>query len=174
METLAIDMDEVIADPTSRLVDWYERDFGIRLTEDQLLGKHVREAVPSQHAPIIFSYLNTPGFFQDLPVLRDSKEVLEELQKKYQLFIVSAALEFPNSLKDKVDWLKLHFPFISWQQICLCGNKGIIQTDIMVDDHSRNFKFFKGRKILFTAHHNIFEQGYERVNNWEEASKILL
>jgi 5'-nucleotidase len=83
-------------------------------------------------------------------------------------------LEFPNSLKDKFDWISQHLPFITWRQICLCGNKSIVQTDIMIDDRTRNFSHFQGRKILYTQHHNILEQNYERVSNWKEIESKLL
>ena len=55
----------------------------------------------------------SPGFFRNLPVMPDSIEVLGELNKVYEVFIVSAATEFPNSLKDKLDWLLQHFPFFT-------------------------------------------------------------
>ncbi len=88
--------------------------------------------------------------------------------------MVSAALEFPNSLKDKFDWISKNLPFITWRQICLCGNKSIVQTDIMIDDRTRNFSHFQGRKILYTQHHNIYEEHYERVTNWKEIEEKLL
>ena len=49
--------------------------------------------------------------------MKDSVDVLREMNKRYEIFIVSAATEFPNSLKDKLDWLLEHFPFFpgsSW------------------------------------------------------------
>lgn len=173
-QTLVIDMDEVMADPTSKMKAYYERDYGLRFSEEQLRGKHLREAVIAEHAGVFNQYLNSPGFFRDLGVYPDSRNVVEELNRTYLLFIVSAAMEFPNSLKDKYDWLQENFPFLSWKQICLCGSKSIIQADIIIDDHSRNFNPYTRRKILFTAHHNIFEEGYERVADWQEVARKLL
>jgi 5'(3')-deoxyribonucleotidase len=46
---------------------------------------------------------------------------MEYLNNKYELYIVSAGMEFPNSLREKYDWLAEAFPFISWEQIVLCG-----------------------------------------------------
>lgn len=174
METLSIDMDEVITDTAKKLKDWYTKEFGIIFSEEELKGKDLKEVVAPEHFSKFHEYLNLPGFFADLEVMPDAVDVLEKLNKKYELFIVSAALEFPNSLKDKFDWISEKLPFINWKQICLCGTKSIVQTDIMIDDRARNFSHFQGRKILYTCHHNIFEKDYERVKNWKEIEKKLL
>lgn len=174
MTTLAVDMDEVIADAGKKLKTWYKRDYGIGFAEDEPKGKNLDEAVLPEHKEVFHQYANTPGFFLDLEVMPDAKRVLEELNKKYKLYLVSAAMEFPNSLRDKFDWIQNNLPFITWEQICLCGSKSIIQTDIMIDDRIRNFKSFNGRKLLYYAHHNSNVTGYERVNNWKEIEDKLL
>ncbi|PJJ76374.1 5'(3')-deoxyribonucleotidase [Thermoflavifilum aggregans] len=172
--TLIVDMDEVMADPITKLRTWYARDFNKKYTDAEIAGKHLADVVPPGHALILYQYLNTPGFFRDLAVMQDAVEVMKCLNEKYDLFVVSAAMEFPNSLKDKYEWLQEHFPFLQWQQICLCGSKHIISADIMIDDHSRNFHAGIKRKILFTSHHNIYEPAEERVNNWQEVAQLLL
>lgn len=174
MQTIAIDMDEVIADAAKKLKAWYEADHGIILEQKDILGKNLQEAVIEPHAPLFHQYANTPGFFRDLELMKDADVVLEQLNRRYQLFIVSAAMEFPNSLRDKYDWIMEKLPFISWKQICLCGSKSLVQTDIMIDDRVRNLVSLKGRKILYSAHHNMSEKAYERVNNWQEVATLLL
>ena len=174
MKSLAIDMDEVIADAAKKLKAWYREDQGIIIEEADIRGKDLKEAVIQEHHNLFHQYANTPGFFRDLDLMTDAGPVLEKLNAHYKLFIVSAAMEFPNSLKDKYDWIMEKLPFISWRQICLCGSKSLVQTDIMIDDRTRNFKDFKGRKMLYDAYHNINETEYERVKNWKEiASKLL-
>lgn len=174
MLTIAIDMDEVIADAAKKLKAWYQRDYRRVFTETELYGKNLDEAVPSVRAGVFHQYANTPGFFRDLEIMSGADSILEQINKNYGLYLVSAAMEFPNSLKDKFDWIEEKLPFITWKQICLCGSKSIIQTDIMIDDRIRNFRNFKGRKILYSAHHNMLETGYERVNNWREIEEKLL
>ncbi len=46
--------------------------------------------------------MKASAFSGTLPVMKDSVEVLKEMNQKYEIFIVSAAMEFPNSLKDKL------------------------------------------------------------------------
>ena len=170
---LAIDMDEVIADPLAKFIELYRRDYGIEIGPEIEPGKELYELVPEHINRKWYDYINEKGFFRDLQVMPDSQTVIKELQKLYDVYIVSAAMEFPNSLPDKLEWLKEHFPFIGWQNIMFCGNK-IIDADILIDDRIRNFGTFKGRKILYTSPHNLHITEYERVNNWQEVANLLL
>lgn len=174
MQTLAVDMDEVIANAAKKLKEWYRRDYGVTLTDSRIRGRGLQMSVPPEEMPVFHRFANTPGFFRDLEIMPDAAEVLEKLNGRYELYLVSAAMEFPNSLKDKFDWIGDHLPFIGWRQICFCGSKSIVQTDIIIDDRTRNFSRFHGRKILYTAHHNVLETAFERVDNWKEIADKLL
>jgi len=103
----------------------------------------------------------------------DSQRVIKELSEKYEVFVVSAAMEFRNSLIDKLDWLNEHFPFISWTHIMFCGLK-IVNVDIFIDDRIRNFADFDGRKLLYSSPHNLLINDYERVDNWQQVADKLL
>ena len=174
MQTIAVDMDEVITDTVAKLKAWYFRDYGKYYHDDELLGRELRHAIPAEHLPAYQGYLNTPGFFRDLEPMEGSVEVLRRLNDRYELYLVSAAMEFPYSLKDKLDWALERLPFLTWKQVCLCGSKHIVQTDIMLDDRPRNFTRFQGRKILYSATHNAGETRYERVDNWAQVAEKLL
>jgi 5'-nucleotidase len=174
MERVIIDMDEVIADPMNEMIAWYRREHGGDVDyEKMLVGSWIR-GFPDVHQPMIWDRLRAPGFFRHLPVMKDSVDVLRAINDRYELFIVSAATEFPNSLKDKIEWLEDHFPFLSWKQIALCGSKDLICGDYMIDDHLKNLKNFKGKPYLFTAAHNLGVTGYDRINDWQEAAAIFL
>ena len=167
-------MDEVIADPMGEMIGWYKKQYGQDVDWDKMLVGSWLKGFPEEHQGLVMERLKGPGFFRHLPVMEDAVEVLRELNERYEVFIVSAAMEFPNSLKDKYDWLQEHFPFIGWQQIAFCGSKKPIAGDYMIDDHLKNLDNFNGNKLLFTAPHNINITGYTRVNDWEEVRKLLL
>ena len=57
-------------------------------------------------------------------------------------------MEFPNSLREKYDWLAEHFPFITWEQIIFCGSKKAVTADYMIDDYPKT-GYFPGREIAF-------------------------
>ena len=63
--------------------------------------------------------------------------------------------------------------FISWKNIIFCGDKSVIGTDYMIDDHVRNLDCCKGKTFLFTAGHNKAVDRHTRVNNWNEVIRLL-
>ena len=174
MERVIIDMDEVIADPMGDMISWYKDKYGKEVNYDQMLGGSWIRGFPEQHQALVWERLKSEGFFRRLPVMQDAVEVLNEMNKKYEVFIVSAATEFPNSLKEKLEWLLEHFPFLSWRQLTLCGDKRVITGDYMIDDHIKNLQHFPGKKYLFTSAHNLDVNGYDRINDWKEAGEIFL
>ncbi len=165
MQRIAIDMDEVIADIMPKFLDLYHQQFGIQLEREQYWGKKIY-TVPGAHD--LRQALYHPGFFADLPVVEGSQEAVRALMDHYEVFIVTAAQEFRNSLADKHDWLLRHFPFIPWKNFVFCGDKSIIQADYLIDDHAFNLETFSGHGLLYTAPHNIHEDRFTRVNNWAE------
>lgn len=165
MKRIALDMDEVLADVYGKLLMYFERDLGWRPTWEDYAGKKLYQLEGAQH---LRKYLHARGFFSDLKVMSDSQMVVQELQAHYDVFIVTAAQEFPNSLIDKYEWLEVHFPFIHWRNFVMCGDKRIIQADYMIDDHVRNLRHFQGKGLLYTASHNINNTDFIRVNNWLE------
>lgn len=171
MKSIAVDMDNVIADVESHYLDWYEKDYGVKLNKNDLTGVPELEAFPDKSA--VRKFLHTPGFFKTVPVVPGAQEAISVLKETFDVYIVSAAMEFPQSLEEKYFWLKEHFPFIGWQKFIFCGHKGIIDTDFMIDDHLKNLNFCKGRGILFSACHNAEVDYPVRVNNWEEAINYL-
>lgn len=174
MKRIAIDMDDVLADTTVKIIQTinslvdknysYEKLMSDRPTRDRFLKDYLANN----------SFLWQPGFFVDVPVKAKAVEIVEKLSEKYEIFIVSAATEFPESLKEKLIWMKKHFPFISWTHIVFCGHKYMIQADYLIDDHEKNLKTFQGTPLLFTAPHNLHIQEYQRIDSWDAVANLLL
>ncbi|WP_158826343.1 5' nucleotidase, NT5C type [Mucilaginibacter lacusdianchii] len=171
MKRIAVDMDGVLADVYEQFYAYDERDFGRRKQPEEVMGMHEAEAFPS-----IRKFIYENGFFLNTPVMQGSQDVLKRLNEKYEVFIVSSATEFPQSLPEKQSWLGQHFPFITWQQMVFCGSKHIISADIMIDDQFRNLDSFKGQTLLFTQPHNINnrEHQHTRVDSWQDIERLLL
>lgn len=170
---LAIDMDEVLTDTLHKFLTLYHRDYGIAMDIHQAPGKELHENLPEDMNGQWKVYANEKGFFRDIPPMPDAIETVQALQTRYNVYIVSAAMEFRNSLEDKFDWLGEFFSFIPWTNILFTGDK-IISSDILIDDRVKNLAHFAGRKLLFTSPHNLLIDGYERVNNWKEVAGLLL
>ncbi|WP_316811360.1 5' nucleotidase, NT5C type [Pedobacter heparinus] len=170
-KSIGIDMDGVLADIESHLLTWYEQEYGLKLGADIFLGVKESEAFPDKEA--VWKFVNTPGFFRTLPVMEGAVAAVKELAEDYEIYIVSAAMEFPLSLFEKREWLAEHFPFISWKNIIFCGDKSLIKTDYLIDDHCKNLDHCTGKPIMFTAGHNTNHTHHIRVNNWKEVLALM-
>ena len=168
-QRLLVDMDGVLADVYAHFIAYEFREKGVRKTKEEVNGLPEREAFDTE------TYVRSAGFFRTLPVIENAQEVLKELNTQYQVYIVSSAMEFPNSLREKYDWMEEHFPYIHWKQIILCGDKKAVQGDIMIDDHFKNLDHFEGTTYLFSQPHNWLspEGNHQRVFSWEELREKL-
>ena len=166
-------MDDVMADTTGQMISFYEKEFGVKVERHTLNGKGEGLGFPDNHA-IIQGFPHRENFFRKMISHENCREVMEALNKKYELYIVSAAMQFPVSLSEKLAWLNEHFSFIHWKQIVFCGNKSIVHGDYMIDDHPFNLDGFNGEKFLFTAPHNTHITKFERLNNWNEVKERFL
>jgi 5'(3')-deoxyribonucleotidase len=166
-------MDDVMADATGQFIDYYEKEFGLRIDRTILNGKGEGEGFPANH-DVIAGFPYRENFFRTMNVHDGCQEVMEKLNARYELYIVSAAMEFPQSLPEKLSWLKEHFPFLAWKQFVFCGSKSVVHGDFMIDDLPRNLESFNGEKFLFTAPHNIHLNHYQRLNNWKEVGERFL
>jgi 5'-nucleotidase len=173
MKRLIIDMDDVIADATGQFINFYEKEFGIRVVRDSLNHQDEGHGFPAHH-DVIKQFPHRDTFFRTMSPNVGSQEVLKELNNKYDLFIVSAAMEFPKSLLEKLEWLKDHFSFLTWKQIVFCGSKTVVHGDYMIDDLSYNLEGFNGEKFIFTAPHNLHINDFNRLNNWKEVGEKFL
>lgn len=166
-----VDMDGVLADIYAQFLKFEFDDLKINQPLSALIGKFERDAFQNHD-----KYIHSEDFFYGAKPMPNSIEVLEKINLTHDLYIVSAAVEFPLSLLEKVKWLNKYFPFISWKQIILCGSKEPITGDVMIDDHFRNLDPFQGQTILFNQPHNLTRDSgrHQRVNDWEEIEALLL
>lgn len=173
MKRLIIDMDDVMADATGQFLHYYEKEFGVRIDRSVLNGKGEGEGFPENHS-VVSKFPYRDNFFRTMSVNENCQEVMEKINRKFDLFIVSAAMKFPQSLSEKLQWIKEHFPFLTWKQIVFCGSKTIVYGDYMIDDLVYNLEHFNGEKFIFTAPHNIHLNHFNRLNNWKEVGERFL
>ena len=173
-KSIGIDMDEVLADALGKLVRLYEEEYQTIVDRRRLRGRFLAEAIDPAHASVPREYLLRQDFFTDLVIMADSQAVVQELSEHYDIFIVTAAMGFPDSFRPKYDWLLQHFPFLSWRNFIFCGDKHIIGTDYLIDDMPYNLESFTGEPILFTSPHNVNETRFTRVDSWQDVRQYFL
>lgn len=170
MRRICVDMDEVMADTLSEHLRRYNQEFEESVTPDDLAGKALWEVTPLDRQQQLRAFLDAEDFFEDLPLMPGSQDVLKDLTGRFEVFIATQAMSVPNSLGPKYRWLQRHFPFIPPTNYVFCGNKSILRADYLIDDLPRNLQRFEGLGLLYTAPHNLNATGFTRVSNWVEVA----
>ena len=172
-ESIAIDMDEVLADTVGSLIERVNDRMDLSITYDMLEGKKLRHAMP-EHDGLLTEILREPGFFRQLDVMAGAQEAVKKLTAHYDVYIATAAMDVPTSFHDKYEWLRQHFPFLDPQHFVFCGRKNIVKADYLIDDNPRQLSIFTGKPIMYAASHNVDDNRFARVNNWEDVEDYFL
>lgn len=141
---IAIDMDEVIAD-TAAVKQRILADMGIEISREVARGREFKDMVPEATATEMARVMHTGLPFANAPVVDGAVDGLRALQDRHEVFIATAAMEYPASCSHKIAWMERHFPFIDRLNLVFCGDKSILNADVLIDDHTRHFDGFMGQ-----------------------------
>lgn len=183
MKRLMIDMDNCITNALfmKRINDFLDTNYTL---EDQT--EYRLQNITGERINDFWKYMEDKSFYGDSPLVDNAYETLEILNKKYDLYIVTAFIYYDsnpdisaNNLKYKYEYLKKKLPFINPKQYIFIENKKLIHSDIAIDDRIDNLENTE-KKVLMTAWHNkniredeLKERGIVRVNNWKEILEML-
>ena len=172
MTRIAIDMDEVIVDTLSAQLAWLAKHDNTQApSRDALRGRPFYALATEAAHQALEERMTAGDFFGDLPPMPGALEVFGRLAAKHEVFIASAAMDYPKSCAPKIDWLHRHLPSFDHQRLVLCGDKRIVHADFLIDDSPRHFAAFTGTGLLFSAPHNALEARYERLDDWHAVAK---
>jgi 5'(3')-deoxyribonucleotidase len=118
---------------------------------------------------------DTEGFWTGLDPYKDSLNVLKNLSSLYNIYIATKPIYNNICVNEKVEWLKIHLPFISEDNIVFTRDKGILSGDIMIDDEAGNLLKFEGKRILYGQPYNVsFMPSFNYMaTNWKEIGDML-
>lgn len=144
---LYIDMDNVLAD----------------------FGKYVKECLPEELKDIEDKD-EIPGIFAQFPVVEGAKEALLELQKEYELYVLSTSpWNNPTALQDKQNWLKLHFGNMFHKHVIFTHQKNLCRRPDawLVDDRPNHGAYRFGDHWLHFGSEGKFK-------TWEDVRCYLM
>ena len=184
MKRIMIDMDNVITNPL--FLEFINEFLGTNYKLDDLEEYYLQKLI-TKDSNKFWNFINNKNLYEGIELFDGCYEVLEKLNKKYDLYIVTAYIwgdsydEFiVNTLRDKYLFLREKLPFIRQEKYIFTINKNIMNFDVRIDDRLNNLAG-ADIKLLFSAWHNknysdteLKENNVIRVNNWKDVEKILL
>ena len=107
-----------------------------------------------------------PGLFGLMKPLPSAIEAMHELQKHYELFILSTApWKNPSAWSDKVTWVTQYLDDVFHKRMVITHRKDLCQGDYLIDDRGKNgTSEFSGEWIEF---------GSEKFPDWNSVLDYL-
>ena len=118
------------------------------------------------------------GFFISLKPYENAIEIVELLNKEYEIIIASKAQNYVTAI-EKYQWIEKYMPFINFNQITLTNHKHLLKADIMIDDCGYYLELFKencsGITVCFDKPYNKEYNFDYRIynNNWLELYDLI-
>jgi 5'-nucleotidase len=165
---IAVDMDEVLADSLGKQLRLYHQRFGRRVSASELHGLELVDIVPQEHQNWVLGILHEPGYFADLDWIEGAQAGIARLCAEHDVYVASAATEFPNSMVEKLLWVEKHLPQIPRRRVIFGGEKSVLDVDYLIDDTPGHFVGLRGVGLLFDAPHNRGDELGYRVRGWGE------
>jgi 5'(3')-deoxyribonucleotidase len=133
---------------------------------------HTNDA--EEHHKIVDSILCTPGFWEEIPIMENSVEVLEYLYNFYDVYIVTVPWKnYENCWTEKVRWIKKNYKFFDLDKLIFTTKKNLIDADVIIDDDPSHIIRFAKTKIIIDYPYNRDCDADYRVSNWREIKNIF-
>lgn len=164
-EIIGIDLDTTLNTLNEIWIDHYNKKYNDNLTNDDITDWNIANFVKPKCGNKIYDFLLQPHFFRNLDIQPNAKEVTKWLSQYFNLYIVTA-YDYRTCV-DKVEWVKFYLPHIKVENIIFVNNKGLIDTDYLIDDRGWNIEVFKNNGIIFDQPYNRYlNDKYDRIYNW--------
>ena len=188
MKRLFLDLDNVIADFSESACNWFNdkiddtkeyRPKYNHLLPENMIDYSVWKCYgfrESEGEKLLHEMFDVHLFWQRMDPMYGAVNVIKRLNEKFEIYIATLPQYNGVCVQERVDWLKVHLPFIPESKFIFIHNKDILHGDILVDDRPENLKDFKGIKILFLQPYN---KVYERLQpdyvvfNWPQLEGVL-
>ena len=182
---LLIDFDDVICEDV--MIKKVNKFLGTNLTINDFTDYLIDSVIPEDKKDEFYATLADIHYYDDCCLVDGAKEVLEKLNEKYDVFIVSSCIIY-NYLEvssyvfaSKYNFLLKNLPFLDPKKFVFTASKQLLKGDIIIDDYFSNLKGDIPQKFLFTAYHNkhfteeqLKERNVFRLNDWKDIEKALL
>ena len=171
--TILVDLDEVLNNLLEAWVKYLNDRYGMNADMHDKCTWSLKGLYPSLTEEQIDEPLYESGFWKTLDTKPYSVEYLQKMiDDGHDVFVVTATHVY-QTLPDKIDWLLLNYPCLTWANIISINKKQLMTGDVLIDDAVHNLEGGSYYKILYDCPHNskydAEENGMVRVSNLKEA-----
>lgn len=169
ISVLGIDLDDVTADLSRVVLEYYNFENNKNITELDLNSWH-------GNWELMRKYYLTSSIYGELPVIGGAQDVLAELNEKYHVVFITASPNIDSTM-EKLNWVDRNFPFIGSENVFVTKNKYLINADVLFDDSPEFLPKFRGYRVLmdkiYNGHLDLNTDYDYKVRNWFEFKNVI-
>jgi 5'-nucleotidase len=174
---LLIDQDEVLAQFTTRILEWWNEDHDTDFKVEDIKHYWLEKTLGPRSAYFIKSCMRDPRFFADLEPIDGAISGMEELNAMgHELIIASKVpLNAGIGFYGKVEWIRKYLPWFDLSNFVGIQNKTLLGGDVLLDDSPSNVKLFSDagrRAVIFDRPWNRDLPGL-RARSWFEFVRMV-
>lgn len=174
---ILVDMDDTIERLLEELVRRTNLKYGQNVAVEDVTDWAIAPAFDGVSKRQILDAMNDADFWMNVKPVPGAAEALKHfMDEGHEVYIVTAT-EMEHVTAKMRDLLFRCFPFLSWKQVIITGNKQLIRGDVLIDDGIHNLEGGDYKKILFSApynrHYDAEANGMIRVSGWDEIIRII-
>lgn len=156
---LIIDMDGVLVDMLSSLVEQYNHEFAKSMTVADITQWKLPDGM--------HEIFKRPGFFRHLKPYDGAVEAIKTLGRNHRIVIATDCLGISCIKEDKEVWLRAHiWPYIQGAEFT--GEKHLIVGDLILDDGPHHLAAWPGLKVCMDRPYNRDAEADYRVHDMME------
>lgn len=169
-----MDLDSVVVDLQTKWYAMYNKVWDDDLKPEDVTHWNIERFVKPECGTRIYSILDEPGFFLDLPAIPGAIGGLWNISKSADIVILTSALGKPEPVRDKLLWVQRNLRMVKRQNTIVTARKDLIHGDIMVDDSPNNLKRTLARhKVVLDYPYNRNVKDAERAYDWDDIVRIV-
>jgi 5'(3')-deoxyribonucleotidase len=162
---IALDIDSVIANLEEVWIANYNSDYDDDLKISEIREWDISKFVKAECGKKIYDYLNNPGLYKTVKPIENSLEAVKRLSEFGRIIYVTTF--HPVQAGKKYQWLQKNGFDVSIENYIECGDKSLIQADMMIDDNYKNLLKFKGMPYIFSQPWNFQYNHMNRIKDWK-------
>lgn len=169
---ILLDQDQVLAQWVERVLQYFNEDFGTKLTVEDIKTWDMTENLGPRSEAAIRSYMRYPELYRDLDPVEGAIDGVKSLiDDGHDVVIVTAVPRSAGiSYHGKLEWLRRNMPYFDLANLISCHRKDLIRGDMLLDDGPHNIEPFMkvGHAVVFDRPWNKDVEGHARVHSWKE------
>lgn len=176
--SIAIDVDQVVADLHTEWFRLYNIDYNDTLTNDDIIEDQIDQFVKAECGIKIRDYLAMHTLYDNIKPINGALEGVQYLRNLGHRIVYASSCVVGTG-DDKLNWLvkhgftKINPEYKTCNEWVVASDKSWINADIMIDDRPKNIKAFKGVGVVFDAPYNKNCVADARMKSWKDIGKVL-